>query len=391
MYLNKIIAALASFHSERMKYRTRFLSITVCMICLFSFSTQAQSRINHLYNKFFNDTANPEKAKWLAYPTVAYSPETSWEFGVAGVYMYYANQDTLNRLSEFGGFTFVTAENQYGLFFDHALYSDQNKWFGLGKIKFQNYPLKYYGIGPNITGEELALSQASFLIVRERLLRKTYKHWYLGLEVDYQNLSQVSFDWHKSQSETKILGENGYDNLGFGLGLVYDTRHNVLNVRHGFLSEIGYLTYQPSWGSTHKLNTLFIDNRAFFKTSKKNVLAFQGIGQFSTGDVPFNQLSMIGGEMMMRGYYLGKFRDKNMMAIQAEHRWLPFPFSKRLGGAVFAAAGSVAPNMNFNKFLFTSGAGVRYLLFPKRDVYTRFDIGINEHGYGFYFFIGEAF
>ncbi|PWJ43238.1 BamA/TamA family outer membrane protein [Sediminitomix flava] len=340
----------------------------------------------------FNDTTSVEKPKWIAYPTLAYSPETSWEIGAAAVVVYYANKDSTNRLSEASGFSFFTLESQYGAHFDHALYSDKNKWFALGKLKFQSYPLAYYGIGPNIGGDELAIANANFMLIRERLLRKLHGNWYLGLELNYERLSNVSFEWlGGGQPLDNILGQDGYSNLGLGVGLVYDNRHNVLNVRHGFLSEIGYLFYEPFWGSTHRLSTLFIDNRAFFKTTERNVLAFQLLGQFSQGDVPFNQLSMIGGEMMMRGYYLGKYRDKNMFGLQTEHRWLPFKFSKRIGAAVFAGVGSVSPDFNFDKLLWSAGGGLRVLLFPKRDIFTRLDVGFNPDGYGIYMFIGEAF
>lgn len=352
----------------------------------------SQNKIVNIFNKMFNDTSSGADPKWIAYPTLAYSPETSWEIGVSAVLLYYAKRDTSNRLSEVSGFSFFTLESQYGAFFEHALYSDKNKWFGLGKIKIQSYPLTYYGIGPNISGDELAIANANSLLIRERLLRKIKGNWYFGMEIDYERLTKVNFDWLNNNPPTgSILGENGYSNLGLGLGLVYDSRHNVLNVRHGFLSEIGYLAYRPAWGSTNNLNTLFIDNRAFFEYKKRNVFAMQTIGQFSQGDVPFNQLSMIGGETMMRGYYLGKYRDKNMIAFQAEHRWLPFKFSKRLGGAVFSGIGSVSPNLHFDKLLWTVGGGLRVLLFPKRDVYTRLDVGFNPDGYGIYLFIGEAF
>ncbi|MFY0687429.1 MAG: BamA/TamA family outer membrane protein [Cyclobacteriaceae bacterium] len=361
------------------------------LLLFFTHAGYSQSKPMQLLNKMFNDTTTTGKPKWIAYPTLAFAPETSWEVGVAAVMVYNAKRDITNRLSEAGGFTFVTLEGQYGAHFDHALYSDQNRWFALGKLKFQSYPLQYYGIGSNIQGEELAIANANFALIRERFLRKIYGHWYLGLEVDYERLSQVDFDWFDTPPLAPILGEDGYSNLGLGLGLVYDTRHNVLNVRHGFLSEIGYLLYEPAWGSTNKLRTLFIDTRAFFDVSENTVLALQGVGQFSSGEVPFNQLSMIGGEMMMRGYYLGKYRDENMMAFQSEYRWLPFPFSKRIGGAVFASVGSVSPNLNFDKVLWSAGGGLRVLLFPGRDVYTRLDVGFNPDGYGFYIFIGEAF
>jgi len=377
------------------RYKTKNWTLAICGVVLLIFIAvpgYSQSKPKQLLNKMFNDTASPEKPKWIAYPTLAFSPETSWEIGVAGALVYYAKRDTTNRLSEAGGFTFFTFEGQYGAHFDHALYSDKNKWFALGKLKLQSYPLLYYGIGPDIHGDELAVANANFILLRERLLRQIHKYWYLGLEIDYERLSQVQFDWFDGQAPIEnILGEAGYSNLGLGLGLVYDTRHNVLNVRHGYLAEAGYLMYQPAWGSTNQLNTLFLDGRAFFEVKKRNVLAFQAIGQFSQGEVPFNQLNMIGGEMMMRGYYLGKYRDRNMFGVQAEHRWLPFKFSKRIGGAVFAGMGSVAPDLHFDKMLWTAGGGLRVLLFPKRDIFTRLDLGINPDGYGIYLFIGEAF
>ena len=365
-----------------------YLSFLLC----FSVLGYSQSKPVQVFNKMFNDTASGAKPKWIAYPTLAYAPETRWEIGAAAVLLYYAKKDTSNRLSEVSGFSFFTLERQFGLHLEHALYSDKNKWFVLGKLKAQSYPLSYFGIGPDILGDELAIANANFMLIRERLLRRIKGNWYFGLELDFERLSKVHFDWLDNVPPTEnILGQDGYSNLGLGLGLIYDNRHNVLNVRHGFLSEIGYLFYEPTWGSTNQLKTLFLDNRAFFNFKTRNVLALQMIGQFSQGDVPFNQLSMVGGEMMMRGYYLGKYRDKNMLGLQVEHRWLPFKFSKRIGGAVFAGMGSVAPDLNFNKVLWTAGGGLRVLLFPKRDVYTRLDVGLNPDGYGIYLFIGEAF
>jgi len=39
----------------------------------------------------------------------------------------------------------------------------------------------------------------------------------------------------------------------------------------------------------------------------------------------------------------------------------------------------------------TGGAGLRFLLFPEKDIYTRIDYALTKEGSGFYFFIGEAF
>ena len=68
---------------------------------------------------------------------VAYSPETSWEIGVSSLLVYSANRDLSNRLSELKAFTFYTLENQYGLWLDHTVYTDQNEWFIYGRARYQ--------------------------------------------------------------------------------------------------------------------------------------------------------------------------------------------------------------------------------------------------------------
>jgi hypothetical protein len=61
---------------------------------------------------------------------------------------------------------------------------------------------------------------------------------------------------------------------------------------------------------------------------------------------------------------------------------------------VFLAAGQVYGDdygFEWDAFLPTGGAGVRYLIFPDKDIYTRIDVSYTREGSGVYFFIGEAF
>jgi hypothetical protein len=62
-----------------------------------------------------------------------------------------------------------------------------------------------------------------------------------------------------------------------------------------------------------------------------------------------------------------------------------------LGGAVFASVGAVSSSFPTQNYKMAGGAGLRYLLFPKKDIFTRIDVGFEKEGYGIYFFIGEAF
>ena len=75
-------------------------------------------------------------------------------------------------MSEISGFTFFTLEQQYGLWLDHAIYSDSDRWFLLGKLRFQSFPLYYHGIGTNTPKEYTARVDANQVFIKERILKK---------------------------------------------------------------------------------------------------------------------------------------------------------------------------------------------------------------------------
>ena len=344
--------------------------------------------------KIFGEDHPPGKPQFLIYPTLGYAPETSLEIGASALALYYAKNDyEHNRLSELKLFTFFTTRRQYGLWIDHSLYGDRDKWFFLGAIRQQRFPLLYFGIGPDTEGDHPNLIQADYTLIRERVLRNLAPNLFLGLEIDFQRLYNSEFE---RPPIPEPLGVEGTANLGLGLGLVYDSRQNVLNEREGFFAEIAFLNYSTIWGSAYNFRGIYWDTRKFFPVTadKKQVLALQAMGSFLQGDVPFNQMALLGGDIIMRGYYLGRYRDKNYVAAQMEYRFLPFPFSKRLGAAAFFSAGMVGEkvgDLSLNKLLPAGGAGLRFLLFPQKDIYVRLDLGITAEGTGIYFFTGEAF
>ena len=349
---------------------------------------------NYAY-RFLNDSMDLAKPKVLLYPVIAYSPETSLELGFSGLYLYYAKGDyKRNRLSEVQLFSFATLNRQYGAWFDHFLYSDNDDWFFLGRLRFQRFPLYYYGVGIDTKKEDETVLDADYTLIKERILRKITKNFFVGLEIDYQRLYNVRFADEAEHPHGNLRGAYGSTNLGLGLGLVYDSRKNALNVRDGIFAELGYLHYDPAFGSRYQFNSVVTDLRYFKKIREKQVLAFQAVGIFQNGDVPFNQLALVGGESLMRGYYTGRFRDKNYTAFQAEYRWLPFKWSKRFGATVFTSIGSVAeePSMLAEKrWMPAGGAGLRFLVFPKKDIFIRADIALTPEGRGFYLYTGEAF
>lgn len=393
-----------------LEHKIRYILIIV-FFSIIAFSSEKDSTENHnfiyrYFDNLINDKHDVSEPQFLAYPTLAFTPETSWEIGLSSLYIYYANNDTNNRLSEITGFTFYTLENQFGAWFDHAFYTDKDDWFFLGRIRAQSFPLLYWGIGMDTPDEQLGYLETRQFTIRERVLRKVRKNFFIGLELDLQFLDDVTHNVDEvelPEGQTKEVfkqdvrsftrGIDGSTNFGWGFGVVYDNRHNVLNVRDGFFSELAVLHYDKNVFSQFDFTFLSMDTRYFTPFGKSNVFAAQAISQFNIGHVPFNQLSLMGGESMMRGYYLGRYRDHNQIAAQSELRFLPIDlgFTKRLGATVFGSTGTVFKN-NINDVVFAGGVGLRFLIFPKKDVFVRFDVAYTtDETIGYYLWLGEAF
>jgi hemolysin activation/secretion protein len=135
----------------------------------------------------------------------------------------------------------------------------------------------------------------------------------------------------------------------------------------------------------------FIDARHFIDLKKKNVLAFQLIANFNNGDIPYRQLSTIGNENYMRGYYNGRYRDKHMFSFQTELRtlvWGP------LGAVLFGGIGNVGntiPDLTSNMKP-NYGIGIRGVLLRKDHINFRIDWGFGEgKNKGLYLTLHEAF
>ena len=95
--------------------------------------------------------------------------------------------------------------------------------------------------------------------------------------------------------------------------------------------------------------------------------------------------------LQARGYFEGKYRDKNAALLQAEYR---SPFLWRFGLVAFGGYGAAFDSYSTFKaqyLRFNYGAGLRLQLDQKQKINIRIDYGRGYQSSGFYFTIGEAF
>ena len=141
---------------------------------------------------------------------------------------------------------------------------------------------------------------------------------------------------------------------------------------------------------------LSIDLRSFFPLNNKLVLGFNSIYQSTIGkEVPFYLMPQLGNDEMMRGYYSGRFRDKNLLTLQSELRYRIHP---RFAFAAFAAAGTAYhKEINLSRVKLSYGSGIRYFFNLEHESSIRMDYAIGnrmpgeKRQTGFYLSLGQAF
>lgn len=159
----------------------------------------------------------------------------------------------------------------------------------------------------------------------------------------------------------------------------------------GYL-EVSSLFNSTLTGSGFTFSQFGIDARRYILLHPKgHILALQRVGKFTAGNVPLLQLNNLGGAILMRGYYEGRYRDKQYLAGQAEYR---LPLWWRFGAAAFAGAGDVAPDLS--SFRFSSlkpsyGLGLRFMVNKDEKVNIRLDYAWGKDTSGYYLEITEAF
>jgi len=144
--------------------------------------------------------------------------------------------------------------------------------------------------------------------------------------------------------------------------------------------------------SDYKFNLISFDIRKYVSVFDSHVLAFQTYNTFISGTPPFQMLAMLGGSYWMRGYYFGRYRDKNMITFQTEYR---FPLFWRFGAVGFAGFGDVAGKIDkfqLNEFKYTYGIGFRFMFDSQERINARLDIGFGKGGNsGIYALVLETF
>lgn len=339
------------------------------------------------------DEYDPEKIiDFGILPGPFYTPEMKLGIGIAAIGLYKTDrEDEEDRLStlSISGFASVTGaiglqvvnntffdRDRFRLFIDGMIYDAPEKYWGIGYEQNSNDDIE-----EDYTNVSFGITPRFYIRILEKL--------YVGAGGNFERNQAKD-----TESDGLFYQDNPHGtkvkNCGVSYHMMSDTRDFIPNSYKGYLLNLDYYDYKKKLGSDSDYSVTEFTANKYFAVHKSNILAAQAYVRSCDGDVPWSQLSKIGGAQQMRGYWEGRYRDKRMITTQLEYR---HKLPGRHGVVAWIGAGMIAPSFNdFDKDEILPNCGVGYRLAFKYRSNVRLDLGFGKNGeIGFYFNVNEAF
>ncbi|MCO4293441.1 BamA/TamA family outer membrane protein [Solitalea sp. MAHUQ-68] len=349
------------------------------------------------------------KNSLLPIPVLGSSQERGVEFGLAGIYSFYLNKSSLNqRNSTINLIGSYTTKKQSKLSLTGNLWTKNNDWHILTDFRYYDFPSYFYGVGNDTKESDKDLINDKKIRLSVDAEKEVTKSFYVGAGVWYTHESISEKDELGIYNSSDLEGKSGGNITYLTLSTTFDNR-DVVNYPHkGSYLRLYVQNSFKALASDFNFILTTLDARKYWQIHPNIVIAAQGYFQSLQGnDKPFFILPQLGNDMLMRGYYTGRYRDQNYLAIQSELRYRPFAkrpdaglFSLSRGViAAFIGGGGVFSNSNFNNETIKPnfGIGGRYIFDQRNRLTLRVDYGFGSRNKGepqssgFYLSLNEAF
>jgi hypothetical protein len=346
---------------------------------------------------FEKDTSR--HSSFVILPVLSSAPETGVEAGAAGLYSFYT--DTLHRetrVSNIFAYATITTKGQNRLNLSTAYWTPQNKYHYTAAIGRINFPMNFYGVGNNTAKANEDYIQQKRYRINLSALKNLGNNLYLGLVGGAYKYDFNSDDPTGTfNTNPQVQDRSGGSFVYIGPSFSFDNRNNNTYTTSGIMINAYYNLMQGVFSNNSYQGGLFnIEYAQFFSLSKKLVLGLNVQEQSLTGArSPFYLLPLMGNDEIMRGYYEGRYRDRNLLVGQAELRYL---FSERFGIVGFVGAGEVFnSSFAFSQLKPNLGGGLRYFFDIEKGLAVRLDYGIGQKPAGesrlsgLYIALGQSF
>lgn len=258
------------------------------------------------------------------------------------------------------------------------------------KVNLSTFSTSYWGMGyANADNDDNETDyRRNRINAMARFMVKLAPNTYIGPLVNYRvtQARDVNQDFaYLWQGQDKTI--HAYT---AGISFTYDSRDFMLNASKGVFVQIDQTFTPRCFGNgNHNFSTTEATFATYGKLWRGAILAGELHGQFNYGHTPWALLATVGSNDRMRGYYEGRYNDKNVIEGQIELRQ---HIKGRNGVVAWVALANAFPDFNniaWRRTLPNAGVGYRWEF--KKRINIRVDYGFTRKGGGFIFNINEAF
>ncbi len=339
-----------------------------------------------------NDSSEVDKLSIFPLPVIYYTPETEFGFGAVSLFTFrFKGEEKESRNSQFQLGGAYTQRDQLLFYLPFQLYYKNEKYYSFGEVGYYKYSYRFFGVGDQLSDENEELYNVNFPRFRLNLMQRVKPAWYLGVRYWYDGYDITKVKAGGLLDNGNITGSSGGTISSLGLISLFDSRDNYNYPKKGTYMEVLALPNYKYLGSDFEFTRFSVDYVKYMSNGE-NIFVVNLFGVSLLGDAPFNELGFIGGRSKMRGYFEGRFRDRNLLMSQFEYRRFLF---WKIGMVAFAGVGMVARDFEeyrVQELKSSGGLGVRFRLDEEEKINIRLDYGFGANGSsGIYLTIGEAF
>ncbi len=242
------------------------------------------------------------------------------------------------------------------------------------RVAFVSQPTDFWGVGYDAAVNNTPINYTS----NNQQVELSYYHrlcrnLYIG--------ARVNFDYiYTKKSDRELIkpyingGKSEALSTGLSLLLEYDSRDFIPNPYRGLYLSLQAMSRPKALANIDDNTWRFTATASYYqKLWRGAVLALDLYGESNSKHTPWQLYARMGSKSRMRGYYEGRFTDRNMVTAQAELRQRVW---RRIGVAVWGGAGncfSSWSNYQWSHTLPNYGIGLRWEF--KKRVNVRFDYG----------------
>lgn len=369
------------------------------LLCLGFLQTYAQTDSTAQADTLSKFDAFNKKAeaffKVAPVPLISYSTDAGNVFGLAKFNAFQlSKRDTVSKPSKLSEVFTISTKGRINASVSNDLIFKENKYMILSYFNYKKQPEYLLGIGNDVSRDDKEQVVVDRIKFSSTALIRVKNFFYAGVSIDVADYFSIETDSNSFLIEDNVTGRTGGVDVGVGLSFGLDSRDNRYNASSGnfFLSTLMF--YPEGLGSSFPFTKFDFDVRKYFKPWKnlKHVIAIQATTSYTQGDVPFYDLSQLGGEDKMRGYYKGALRDRTLIDSQVEYRMHVWNIFGVVGWIGTGRVGEDYTDMALDGFRMSYGAGFRLQVDSKNEINLRVDMGFGPDGVkGFYLNFSEAF